>query len=126
MAKKPESPPTALTDVVPLSITSAMVSTTNDLPGYRVVRGFGVVRGVEVRARNLASAVGAVLLAIGGGSSPVFKALLEETRASALKDMLRSAQAVGGNAVIGMRYDANQSDGFYMVVAYGTAVYVEL
>jgi len=104
----------------------ALVTTAFELPGYRIVRTVGVVRGIIVRSRSIVGAVGAGLQMILGGNITLFTALCEKTRADAFDLMLAHAAAQGANAVIGMRYDANEiRSGVAEVLAYGTAVVVE-
>ena len=102
------------------------VTTTNDLPGFRVTRHIGLVRGVTVRSRNaISDAIGGVQSMLGGRVGAYVK-LAEASRAEALQEMVEHAQAMGANAVIGMRYEANEiMEGVTEVLAYGTAVLIE-
>jgi len=103
-----------------------MVSTTFDLPGYRVVEGLGMVRGITVRSRNVFSNVGAQFRSLAGGKIGAFVKLCEEAREEAYSDLVAHAESLGANAIIGFRYDANDiMDGITEVLAYGTAVRVE-
>ena len=102
------------------------VTTTMELPGYRVKRNFGVVRGIVVRSRSIVGTIGASLQTMVGGNISLFSKLCEQTRNDAFDLMLQHAEAVGANAVIGMRYDATEiMQGVTEVLAYGTAVEVE-
>jgi uncharacterized protein YbjQ (UPF0145 family) len=103
-----------------------MVVTTLELPGYRVVRSLGLVRGIIVRSRSIFGTIGASLQTLAGGNITLFTEMCEKTREDALKLMLQHASERGANAVIGMRYDANEvMQGVTEVLAYGTAVQVE-
>ena len=103
-----------------------MVTTANELPGYRVVRTLGVVRGVTVRSRSVFGTLGASLQTIVGGNISLFTDLCEKTRAEAFDLLLAHAGEVGANALIAVRYDANEiMNGVTEVLAYGTAVVVE-
>jgi len=103
-----------------------MVVTTLDLPGYRVVRSLGLVRGIIVRSRSIFGAIGASLQTLAGGNITLFTEMCEKTREDALELMLQHAAERGANAVIAMRYDANEvMQGVTEVLAYGTAVQVE-
>jgi uncharacterized protein YbjQ (UPF0145 family) len=103
-----------------------MTSTTFDLPGYRVVRSVGLVRGIIVRSRSVIGTIGASLQTIIGGNITLLTNLCERTREDAYDLMLRHAAELGANAVIGVRYDATEiMQGVTEVLAYGTAVWVE-
>ncbi len=107
-------------------INPMMVSTTFDLPGYRVAKSFGAVRGIVVRSRSIIGTIGASLQTIVGGNITLFTELCEKTREDATALMMQHASDRGANAVIGMRYDANEvMQGVTEVLAYGTAVYAE-
>lgn len=106
--------------------TSILVATTNDLPGYRVVRQCGLVRGITVRSRSVVGNFGGSIQAFFGGKLSVYTNLAETARQEAYDLLVQHAADVGANAVIGMRYDANEiMDGITEVLAYGTAVVVE-
>ena len=103
-----------------------MVSTGFDLPGYRIVRTLGVVRGIVVRSRSIFGTIGAGLQTLVGGNITLLTNLCEKTRAEAFDLMLQHAGELGANAVIGARYDATElMQGVTEVLAYGTAVVVE-
>jgi uncharacterized protein YbjQ (UPF0145 family) len=102
------------------------VTTALELPGYRVKRNFGVVRGIVVRSRSIVGTIGASLQTIVGGNISLFSKLCEQTRNDAFDLMLQHAEALGANAVISVRYDATEiMNGVTEVLAYGTAVEVE-
>jgi len=103
-----------------------LVTTTFELPGYRIVRNLGVVRGVVVRSRSLFGTMGGALQTLVGGNISLFTELCEKTRQDAYDLMLEHAAERGANAVVGMRYDANEvMNGVTEVLAYGSAVQVE-
>jgi uncharacterized protein YbjQ (UPF0145 family) len=102
------------------------VTTAFDLPGFRVRRNLGVVRGIVVRSRSIVGTIGAGLQTIVGGNISLFSELCERTRGDAFEIMLEHAGGLGANAVIGARYDATEiMNGVTEVLAYGTAVIVE-
>lgn len=102
------------------------VTTAYDLPGYRVTRNFGIVRGIVVRSRSILGTLGAGLQTMVGGNISIFTNLCEQTRSDAFELMLQHAAQLGANAVIGMQYDATEiMQGVTEVLAYGTAVQVE-
>ena len=103
-----------------------LVATTNDLPGYRVVRHIGLVRGVTVRSRNAIANIGAGIQSLFGGNVTIYTSLAEQARQEAYELLVEHARQAGANAVIAMRYDANEiMEGITEVLAYGTAVVVE-
>src|SRR5262245_22111155 len=103
-----------------------LVTTTNDLPGHRVVRHIGLVRGITVRSRNIYGTIGASLQSLLGGNISLYTGLAEKAREEAYELMVEHAQEMGANAILAMRYDANEiTDGVTEVLAYGTAVTVE-
>ena len=103
-----------------------IVSTTNDLTGYRVTHHIGVVRGVTVRSRSVLGNLAGGLQSIFGGNLSIYTELAERARQEAFDIMSAHASEVGADAVIAMRYDANEiMDGITEVLAYGTAVKVE-
>jgi uncharacterized protein YbjQ (UPF0145 family) len=115
------------TGYVPRSLVShTMVTTQFELDGFRVVRTLGVVRGIVVRSRSIFGTIGASLQTILGGNITLLTNLCEKTRAEAFDLMLQHAAELGGNAVVGARYDATEiMQGVTEVLAYGTAVLVE-
>ncbi|MBZ5723599.1 MAG: YbjQ family protein [Acidobacteriia bacterium] len=101
------------------------VTTAFELPGYRIKRNFGVVRGIVVRSRSIVGTIGAGLQTIVGGNISLFSKLCEQTRQDAFELMIQHANDVGANAIIGVRYDATEiMNGVTEVLAYGTAVEV--
>lgn len=108
-----------------VSVNFNMVTTTYDLPGYRVVKTLGLVRGVTVRSRSIFGTIGASLETLVGGNITLFEEMCEKTREQALDLMMEHATERGANAVIGVRYDATEvMQGVTEVIAYGTAVQV--
>ena len=107
-------------------VSTAMVTTTLELPGQKIVRNLGVVRGIVVRSRSIVGNIGAALQSLVGGNITLYTELCEKARDDAFKLMLQHAAEHGANAIIGMRYDANEvADGITEVLAYGTAVVVD-
>jgi uncharacterized protein YbjQ (UPF0145 family) len=103
-----------------------MVTTQFELDGFRVVRTLGVVRGITVRSRSIFGSIGAGLQTIVGGNISLLTNLCEKARSEAFDLMLQHAADLGGNAVVGARYDATEvMQGVTEVLAYGTAVFVE-
>jgi len=104
----------------------SMTTTTFTLEGFRVRRTLGVVRGITVRSRSVFGTIGASLQTLVGGNITLFTELCEKARMEAFQEMLRHAEEVGANAVLGIRYDANEiMQGVNEVLCYGTAVVVE-
>ena len=96
------------------------------MPGFRIKRNLGVVRGIVVRSRSILGTLGASLQTIVGGNISLFSNLCEQTRKDAFELMIQHAADLGANAVIGARYDATEiMNGVTEVLAYGTAVEVE-
>jgi uncharacterized protein YbjQ (UPF0145 family) len=103
-----------------------MVTTLFEVPGYRIVRNLGMVRGIIVRSRSIFGTLGASLQTIVGGNISLFTDMCEQTREEALELMMQHAAEHGANAVVGVRYDANEiMQGVTEVLAYGSAVLVE-
>src|SRR5208283_3986614 len=110
-----------------MSSTHSLTTTTFELPGYRVVKSFGVVRGIIVRSRSVIGNFGASIQAIFGGNISLYTSLCERAREDAYNLMLEHAGQLGANAVVGVRYDATEiSAGITEVLCYGTAVFVEI
>ena len=108
------------------SVSPQMVTTTFELPGYRVVQNLGVVRGIIVRSRSIVANIGAGLQTLIGGNITAWTRLCEETRSEAFEIMVQHASELGANAIVGARYDATEiMSGATEVLAYGTAVIVE-
>ena len=103
-----------------------MVTTALTLPGYVVVRNLGVVRGITVRSRSIVGNIFGSVQSLFGGNITIYTELCETARQEAYELMLRHADEMGAQGVIGMRYDANEvSAGITEVLAYGTAVQVQ-
>lgn len=104
-------------------VDPALVTTAFELPGYRIMRNFGVVRGIVVRSRSIVGTIGASLQTLVGGNISLYTELCERARSDAYRLMLDHAAEAGANALIGVRYDANEiAPGVTEVLAYGTAV----
>jgi uncharacterized protein YbjQ (UPF0145 family) len=109
-----------------MEIDPLMVTTALELPGYRIVSNLGIVRGIVVRSRSVVGTIGASLQTLIGGDITLFTQLCEKTREDAFELMLIHAAERGANAIVSMRYDANEvMSGVTEVLAYGTAVRVE-
>ena len=111
---------------MPVRVETMMVTTSQELPGYRIVRNYGIVRGIIVRSRSLLGSIGAGLQTILGGNITLLTELCENTREEAYELMMQHAAEHGANAIVAMRYDATEiMQGVTEVLAYGTAVQVE-
>ena len=107
-------------------IDQSMVTTNIELNGYKVTKTLGVVRGIIVRSRSIFGNIAGGFQTIFGGKISIFTELCERTREEAFQQMMNHAEQRGANAIINMRYDANQVIGSVTeVLAYGTAVIVE-
>jgi uncharacterized protein YbjQ (UPF0145 family) len=105
---------------------NAMVTTALELPGYRVARSLGVVRGITVRSRSVVGNFLGGIQSLFGGNITIYTELCEQARAETYQLMCRHAQGLGANAIVGMRYDATElMPGLTEVLCYGTAVQVE-
>jgi uncharacterized protein YbjQ (UPF0145 family) len=108
------------------AVRADMVTSTFALEGFQTVKTLGIVRGIVVRSRSIIGNFGAALQSLIGGNITIYTNLCEHTRQDAFRIMLEHAAQMGGNAVIGMRYDATEvAAGITEVLAYGTAVVVE-
>lgn len=104
----------------------SMTTTAFTIDGFRIVRNLGVVRGVTVRSRSIFGTIGGSLQSLVGGNISLFTELCEKTRAEAFATMVTHAEQLGANAIVGVRYDANEvMDGITEVLCYGTAVVTE-
>lgn len=104
----------------------SLITTAFTIDGYKIEKNLGVVRGITVRSRNMFATIGASLQTIVGGNITLFTELCEKTRIEAFEIMVKHAEEIGANAIIGMRYDANDvMSGVTEVLAYGTAVVLE-
>jgi len=107
-------------------IDQSMVTNSFELQGYRIAQNLGVVRGITVRSRSIFGNIAGGLQSLVGGRLSVYVDLCERTREEAFRELLQHAADRGANAIINMRYDANEiMDGITEVLAYGTAVVVE-
>ena len=103
-----------------------LTTTAFSLDGHKVIKNFGLVRGITVRSRSIFGTLGGTLQTIIGGNITLFTQLCEKTREEAFEMMLKHAEEMGANAVIGIRYDANDvMNGVTEVLCYGTALLVE-
>ena len=108
------------------SVAHHMVTTAFELPGFRIVRNLGVVRGITVRSRSVFGTIGGSLQTLVGGNISLFTQLCEKAREEAFEIMIQHASEMGANGIIGARYDANEVMGSATeVLAYGTAVIVQ-
>lgn len=109
-----------------MKIPTNMVTTTLELPGYTIVKSLGVARGISVRSLSILGNFGANFRTIFGGNIRSFTRLCDKTRQEAFELLIAQAEALGANAIIGMRYDANElQSGVTEILAYGTAVVIE-
>jgi uncharacterized protein YbjQ (UPF0145 family) len=109
-----------------MSLTHPLTTTAFDLPGYRTVKSFGVVRGIIVRSRSVIGNVGASIQALFGGNISLYTELCDRARGDAFNLMIQHAGEMGANAIIGVRFDATElAPGITEVLCYGTAVFVE-
>jgi uncharacterized protein YbjQ (UPF0145 family) len=105
---------------------AAWVTTAFGFEGYRVVRNLGIIRGITVRSRSIIGNVAGGIQSMFGGNITIYTELCERAREEAFELMVQHATQHGANAIIGMRYDANDvMDGITEVLAYGTAVVIE-
>ena len=103
----------------------SLVTSAFELPGFEVVRNYGLVRGIIVRSRSIVGNIGAAFQQIAGGNISIYTELCERARSDAYELMIRHAAELGANAVIGVRYDATEiTQGVSEVLCYGTAVTV--
>src|ERR1700716_2707144 len=108
------------------SVSHQMATSAFELPNFRVMQNLGVVRGIVVRSRNMFATLGATFQTLVGGNITIWTKMCEETRSDAFDILIQHASEIGGNAIIGMRYDTTEiSTGVTEVLAYGTAVTVE-
>lgn len=104
----------------------SLITTSNALDGYKVVKHLGIIRGITVRSRSVVGNFAGGIQSLFGGRLSVYVELCENARQEAFHLMIQHAQAIGANAIVGMRYDANEvMQGITEVLAYGTAVVVE-
>lgn len=109
-----------------LTLNDAMVTTALELPGYRIVRNLGLVRGITVRSRSIVGNFLGGLQTLLGGNITIYTELCEQARSATYRDMVLHARQLGANAIIAVRYDATElMSGLTEVLCYGTAVIVE-
>jgi uncharacterized protein YbjQ (UPF0145 family) len=103
-----------------------MVTTAFSFEGYKIVKNLGIVRGIIVRSRSIFGTIGGTLQTIFGGNISMFTELCEKTRSDSFELIINHAEAIGANAIIGVRYDTTDVlQGVSEVLCYGTAVYIE-
>lgn len=123
---EPANPAVAATGRIAAGLKDANVTTAFELPGLRVVRSLGVVRGITVRSRSIVGNFAGGIQSLFGGNITIYTELCEQARMETYRDMVRDARKLGANAIIGMRYDATEiMTGLTEVLCYGTAVVVE-
>jgi uncharacterized protein YbjQ (UPF0145 family) len=109
-----------------MNLTHPLTTTAFELPGFRITKSFGVVRGIIVRSRSVIGNFGASIQSLFGGNISLYTSLCERAREDTFNLMLTHAGQLGANAVIGVRYDATEiAPGITEVLCYGTAVFVE-
>ena len=107
-------------------VDQQLITASNQLEGYRVTKHLGIVRGITVRSRSIFGNIAGGFQTLFGGKISIYVELCEKTREEAFQLMLQHAGERGANAIINMRYDANEvMQGITEVLAYGTAVVVE-
>ncbi len=105
---------------------NALVTTGFELEGYKVIKHLGMVRGITVRSRSVIGNIGAAFQSLVGGNITLYTELCEHARTEAYELMVSHAESMGGNGIIGVRYDTNDiMDGVTEVVCYGTAVNIQ-
>jgi uncharacterized protein YbjQ (UPF0145 family) len=123
---EPANPAVAAAGRVAAGLKDSNVTTALELPGHRVVRSLGVVRGITVRSRSIVGNFAGGIQSLFGGNITIYTELCEQARMETYRDMVRDARKLGANAIIGMRYDATEiMTGLTEVLCYGTAVVVE-
>lgn len=115
-----------LSTVDQLALDPAMITAAFELPGFRLVRSLGIVRGLTVRSASIGGQIAAAFQSLGGGTIRTMTTVCEHTRTDAYLMILAHAAQLGANAIIGFRYDTTEiAQGMTEVLAYGTAVVVE-
>jgi uncharacterized protein YbjQ (UPF0145 family) len=103
-----------------------LITTSTHLEGYKITKQLGLVRGITVRSRSILGNIAGGFMTLFGGKSAIYTELCENAREEALQLMIKHGKELGCNAIINMRYDANEvMNGLTEVLAYGTAVIVE-
>jgi uncharacterized protein YbjQ (UPF0145 family) len=101
-------------------------TTTFEIKGYSIVKNLGVVRGILVRSRSIFGNIGAGLQTLVGGNITILSELCEKTRKESFDIMVKHAESLGSNAIIGIRYESTEIfQGVTEVLCYGTAMIVE-
>ena len=109
-----------------MPVTAKRVTTGMELPGHRILRNLGIVRGIVVRSRSIVGNIGAGFQTLFGGNITMYTELCEKARSDAYKLMVEHANDIGANGIVGMHYDANEvASGVTEVLCYGTAVQVD-
>ncbi|MCH6484306.1 YbjQ family protein [Pseudoxanthomonas sp. LH2527] len=120
------APPSTASRAAALPLTDAMVTTALELPGYRITRNLGMVRGITVRSRSIVGNFLGGLQSLFGGNITIYTELCEQARDETYREMFQHARQLGANAIIAVRYDATDvMAGLTEVLCYGTAVVVE-
>lgn len=102
------------------------ITTAFEISGRRIIKNMGIVRGITVRSRSIIGALGGFLQTLIGGNITIYTELCENTRKESFEIMVKHAEEIGANAIIGIRYDANEiMSGTTEVLCYGTAVLIE-
>lgn len=109
-----------------VSVDEFVISTANDIPGFRILETKGFIYGLTVRSRGAGGQIGAGLKSIFGGEIKQYVTMMEESRDEALKRAIDHAKELGANAIVAIRFDSNEiSDVMQEILVYGTAVVVE-
>jgi len=109
-----------------VEIRDFIISSANDVPGYKIIETKGFAYGLTVRSRGVGGQIGAGVRSLFGGEINEFVSMMEDTRKEALNRLIDHCQSMGANALIAVRYDSTSiSDVMQEVLAYGTAVVVE-
>jgi uncharacterized protein YbjQ (UPF0145 family) len=107
-------------------VDTKLITTSNALEGYRITKQLGLVRGITVRSRSAIGNIAGGFMTLFGGRSTIYTQLCETAREEAYQLLIQHGNEMGANAIINMRYDANEvMNGVTEVLAYGTAVVVE-
>jgi len=105
---------------------TGMTTTAFELKDHKITKNLGIVRGITVRSRSIIGNIGAAIQALFGGNISIYTTLCEQARREAFEMMVKQAEELGANAVIGVRYDATEiASGITEVICYGTAVKTE-
>jgi len=108
------------------ALDDSMVTTAMELPGHRIVRNLGVVRGITVRSRSIVGNFFGGLQTLFGGNITIYTELCEQARNETYRDMVQHARHLGANGIVAVRYDATElMSGLTEVLCYGTAIIAE-